>query len=63
MGFIIYSVNTFQVKLLVKNVLSVIKQEKDLDIEVTIQSEVAFLTNEDMKEFYASYKRHDKNRE
>ena len=63
MVFIIYSVNTFQVKLLVKNVLSVIKQEKDLDIEVTIQSEVAFLTNEDMKEFYASYKRHDKNRE
>ena len=38
-----YSANTLQVNLLVKNVLSVINQEKDLDIEVAIQSEVLFL--------------------
>ena len=41
-----YSANTLQVNLLVKNVLSVINQEKDLDIEVAIQSEVLFLKNE-----------------
>ena len=33
-----YSSNNLQVNLLVKNVLSVIKQEKDIDIEVAIQS-------------------------
>ena len=49
-----YSANTPQVNLVVNNVLSVIKQEKDLDIEVAIQSEVAFLTNEDRNDFYTS---------
>ena len=49
MGFTIYINNNFQVNLLVKNVISVIKQDKDLDIEVAIQSEVDFLTNEDRK--------------
>ena len=44
-----YSTNTLQMNLLVKNVLSVIKQEEDLNIEVEIQSEVAFLNNEDRK--------------
>ena len=44
-----YSANILQVNLLVKNVLSVIKQEKDLGIEVAIQSEVAFLTKKDIK--------------
>ena len=52
MGFTIYINNNFQVNLLVKNVISVIKQDKDLDIEVAIQSEVDFLTNEDRKQFY-----------
>ena len=55
-----YSANTLQVKPLVKNFLSVIKQEKDLNIEVTIQSEVAFLTNEYRKEICSYYDRHDK---
>ena len=54
-----YSANTLQVNLLVKNVLLVIKQYKDLDIEFKIQSEVAFLTNKDRNELYASYDRHD----
>ena len=48
-GLIMYSANTLQVNLLVNNVLSVIKQEKDLDIEVAIQSEVAFLTKRRQK--------------
>ena len=48
-GFIMYSENTLQMKLLVKNVLLVIKQEKDFYIEVAIQSEAAFLTNEGRK--------------
>ena len=46
-GFIMYSDNTLQVNLLVNNVLSVIKKEKDLDIEVAIQPELAFLTNKE----------------
>ena len=54
-----YSANTLLVKLLVKNVFSVTKHKKDLDIEVSIQSKVSFLTNEDRKNFYASYNRHD----
>ena len=54
-----YSLNTLQVNILVKNVLSVIKQEKDLDIEVKIQSELSFLTNEYRNDFYSSYNRHD----
>ena len=36
-GFIVYSANTIQVNLLVKNVLSVIKQDKYIYIEVAIQ--------------------------
>ena len=32
-----YSANTLQVNLLVKNILSAIKKEKDLDIEVAIK--------------------------
>ena len=54
-----YSANTPQVNLVVNNVLSVIKQEKDLDIEVAIQSEVAFLTNEDRNDFYTSQYMYD----
>ena len=54
-----YSTKTLQVKLLVENVPSVIKQEKDIDIEFAIQSEVAFLTNKDRKELYSSYDRYD----
>ena len=48
-GFIMYSANNLQVNLLVRDVLSVIKKEKNLDIEVAIQSELDFLTNEDRK--------------
>ena len=44
-SFIMYRDNTLQVNLLVNNVLSGIKQEKDLDTEVAIQSEIAFLKN------------------
>ena len=40
-----YSANTLQVNLLVKNVILVINNEKYLDIEVVIKSEVAFITN------------------
>ena len=40
-----YIANTIQVHLVVKNILSVINQEKELDTEVEIQSELAFLTN------------------
>ena len=54
-----YSANTPQVNLLVNKVLTVIKHKKDLYIKVAIQSEVAFLTNEDRKDFYVSYNRHD----
>ena len=43
MGFIVYISNTIQVDLLVNNLLSVINQDKDLDIELPIQSELAFL--------------------
>ena len=50
-GFIVYIANTLQVNLLVKNVLSVIKQEKYLGIEVAIQSEVAFLKMKTEKNF------------
>ena len=46
-GFIMYSTNTLQLNPLVKNVLSVVKQKQNLNIEVEIQSEVAFLKNED----------------
>ena len=38
-----YSDNTLQVNLLIKSFLSVIEQEKVHNIEVEIQSEVAFL--------------------
>ena len=54
-----YSANTSQVNLLVKKVLSVIKHKKYLYIKVAIQTEVAFITNKDRKDFYASYNRHD----
>ena len=47
MVFIVYIENTHQVNFLANTVLYFIKHEKDLDIEVTIQSEVSFLTNED----------------
>ena len=53
-----YSTITLYVNLLVKNILIVTKQEKYLDIEVATQSEIAFLTNKDRKEFYASNDRH-----
>ena len=55
-----YSANTLQVNFLIKNVISFIKQEEYIDIEVTTQSEVAFTINEYRKEFYASYDKHDK---
>ena len=42
-----YSANNLQVNLEVRNFLSVINHKKDIEIEVTIQSELAFLTNED----------------
>ena len=50
-----YSANTPQVNLLVKNVLSVINQEKVHNIKMATQSEAAFLTNEDREGFYRSY--------
>ena len=37
-GFIMYIDNNLQLNLLVKNVLTLIKQEKGLDIEVETQS-------------------------
>ena len=55
MSFIVYSANTLQVMLLFNNLLSMMKHKKYLDIEVIIQLEVAFLTNEDRKDLYASY--------
>ena len=54
-----YNANTLQMILLFNNYLYIIKHEKDLDIEVTIQSEAAFLTNEYRKYFYTSYNRHN----
>ena len=59
-GLIMYSENNLEVKLLLKNICLVIKQEKYFDIEVAIQSEVVFLTNKYRKELYASYGRHNK---
>ena len=40
-GFIMHIANTIQVNLLVKKVISVIKQEKDLDIKMSTQPGVA----------------------
>ena len=55
-----YSENNLEVKLLLKHICLVIKQEKYFYIEVVIQSEVVFLTNKNRKELYASYGRHNK---
>ena len=58
--FIMYSTNTLQVKILIKNILSFIDQDNGPAIEFSIQSEVSFLTNEDVKGFYKAYDRYDK---
>ena len=50
-GFMTYRGNTFQVNLLINNVLSGIEQENGTVIEITIKSEVAFLMNKDIKGF------------
>ena len=57
MVFIIYISNTLQTNLLVKNVLSVINQEKVHNIKVAIQLEIEFITNKDRRGLYKSYER------
>ena len=49
-----YSENTLQVKIIIKNVLSVIEKDDRPTIEFAIQLEVALLMNEDRKGFYKS---------
>ena len=53
--FIMYIAHTLQVNLLMKNVLRFIEQENGHSIEIAIQSEAAFQTNEDRKKFNKSY--------
>ena len=57
MVFIMYSDYTLQVNPFIKNLLSVIEQEKGHNIEAAIQLEVSFITNKDKKGLYKSYDR------
>ena len=51
-----YNVHTLLVQELVNNFSKIIIQEQGNDINITIQPELAFHTEEERKSFYKSYK-------